>query len=115
MQLIDKYIAAWNATDATARRRLVDEVFADGAAYTDPLAALTGRDQIDAFIAGVQDQFPGLEFQLGGPVDAHHDIVRFSWHLGPADAEPVVIGFDVAEITDGRIATVYGFLDKVPA
>src|SRR5262245_6063330 len=115
MQLIEKYIAAWNATEAAARRQLVDEVFAADAAYTDPLAAVTGRDQIDALLAGVQGQFAGLEFQLAGPVDAHHDIVRFHWHLGPRDAEPIVIGFDVAEISDGRIATVHGFLDKVPA
>jgi limonene-1,2-epoxide hydrolase len=115
MQLIEKYIAAWNETDAAARRQLVDEVYAPDAAYTDPLAAVTGRDQIDALIAGAQNQFAGLEFRLAGRVDAHHDVARFSWHLGPRDADPIVVGFDVAVIADGRIAKVHGFLDKVPA
>jgi hypothetical protein len=65
----------------------------------------------------VQQQFPGLVFALGGPVDANHHQARFSWHLGPAGGEPVVIGFDVAVLdADGaRIRAVHGFLDKVPA
>jgi hypothetical protein len=120
MQLIEKYIAAWNETVPAARRQLIDEVFAPDAAYTDPLAAVTGRDQIDALIAGAQSQFAGLEFRLAGPVDAHHDVARFTWHLGTwhpgqPGGEPVVVGFDVAVIADGRIAQVHGFLDKVPA
>jgi SnoaL-like domain len=115
MQLIEKYLAAWNETVPAARRQLIDEVFAPDAAYTDPLAAVTGRDQIDALIAGAQGQFAGLEFRLAGPVDAHHDVARFTWHLGQPGAEPVVVGFDVAVIADGRIAKVHGFLDQVPA
>ncbi|MEV4620762.1 nuclear transport factor 2 family protein [Asanoa sp. NPDC049573] len=115
MQLVENYITAWNATDAAARRALVEDVFAPDAAYTDPLAAVAGRDQIDGLIQTVQTQFPGLEFRLVGPVDAHHDLVRFTWELGPRDGEAVVVGFDVAVIADDRIARVHGFLDKVPA
>ncbi|WP_049659147.1 nuclear transport factor 2 family protein [Kitasatospora sp. MY 5-36] len=113
-QLAERYLAVWNETDPAARRKLVDEVWAEDGRYTDPLAAVTGRDGIDALIGAAQAQFPGLEFTLG-PVDAHHDVARFTWNLGPAGAEPVVIGFDVLVATpDGRIGAVYGFLDRVP-
>ncbi|KAB1916422.1 nuclear transport factor 2 family protein [Micromonospora sp. AMSO31t] len=115
MELIETYLAAWNTADPAARRALVDEVWTADGTYTDPLAAVAGRDQIDALIGAVQQQFPGLEFRLAGPVDAHHDLARFTWHLGPPGAEPIVVGFDVAVIVDGRIATVHGFLDRVPA
>jgi hypothetical protein len=55
-------------------------------------------------------------FTPAGPVDAHHQQARFTWGLGPEGAEPVVIGFDVAVTgEDGRITSVHGFLDKVPA
>ncbi|MGA8460309.1 MAG: nuclear transport factor 2 family protein, partial [Streptosporangiaceae bacterium] len=60
-------------------------------------------------------QFPGLVLRLGGPVDGHHNLARFSWHLGPAGGEPIVIGFDVAVLAGDRIESVHGFLDKVPA
>jgi hypothetical protein len=114
--LIGKYLATWNETDPARRQKLVAEVFASDAQYTDPLAQVRGRDAIDALIGAVQQQFPGFVFTPGGPVDAHHQQVRFTWGLGPDGAEPPVIGFDVA-VTDeaGQIASVYGFLDKVPS
>ncbi|MEV4257684.1 nuclear transport factor 2 family protein [Spirillospora sp. NPDC049652] len=115
-QQVERYMATWNETDAAARRAAIDEIFAEGAAYTDPLASVEGRDAIDALIAGAQQQFPGLVFRLAGPVDAHHDIVRFTWELGPEGGEAPVAGFDVAVLdADGRIAKVHGFLDRVPA
>jgi hypothetical protein len=114
-EIIERYLAAWNETDATKRRSLVDEVWTPDGSYTDPLADVRGREAIDALIGAVQQQFPGFVFTLGGAVDAHHAQVRFSWHLGPEGAaEPVVIGFDVAVVEQDRIGSVYGFLDKVP-
>ncbi|GAA4256924.1 nuclear transport factor 2 family protein [Dactylosporangium darangshiense] len=115
MQIIEQYIAAWNTTDAAARKELVGRVFTTEATYTDPLAQVTGHDQIDALLAAAQAQFAGLEFTLAGEVDAHHDVARFTWHLGPHNGEPIVVGFDVAVLADGRIDKVHGFLDRVPA
>ncbi len=115
-ELVQRYLAAWNETDAGARRAVLEEVFAEDGVYTDPLVSVRGRDGLDAAIAAVQGQFGGLVFSFGGAVDAHHDIARFVWHLGPEGAEPVVVGFDVVQVgEDGRISRVLGFLDKVPA
>ena len=115
MQLIEQYIAAWNTTDAAARKELVGRVFTPEATYTDPMAQVAGHDEIDALVAQAQGMFPGLEFTLAGPVDALHDVARFAWNLGPRGGEPVVVGFDVAVIADGRIDKVHGFLDRVPS
>jgi hypothetical protein len=114
--LAKRYIDAWNEPDALARRALISDLYTDDAGYTDPLAQASGRDQIDATIAAVQQQFAGLVFSLAGPVDAHHDTARFQWHLGaPGADEPLVVGFDVVVAENGRLRQVYGFLDKVPA
>jgi hypothetical protein len=114
--LIDRYLACWNETDAEARRMLIAEHWSERPTYTDPLAAVEGREALDATIGAVQQQFPGFVFTAAGPVDAHHRQARFTWGLGPADAEPLVVGFDVVVLDDdGRIDTVLGFLDKVPA
>lgn len=113
--LVQSYLDTWNATDPTARRALIERVFTPDARYVDPLADVTGSDALDALIAGVQEQFPGMRFTPVGEVDAHHDVCRFRWGLGPEGAEPLVIGFDVAAVApDGRIRTVHGFLDRVP-
>ncbi|MCX4748053.1 nuclear transport factor 2 family protein [Kitasatospora sp. NBC_01287] len=114
-QLAEHYIATWNETDAATRRKLIDTHWAAEARYTDPLAEVAGRDGVDAVIGAVQAQFPGLVFTLGA-VDAHHNLARFTWDLGPAGAEALVVGFDVLEATeDGLIGAVHGFLDKVPS
>ncbi len=114
-KLAEQYIAAWNETDPAARRALIDQVWAADGQYVDPLAEVSGRDQIDAVIAAAQQQFAGMRFRLAGPVDAHHDQARFTWELGP-DGTALVVGFDVAKRdADGKLALVLGFLDKVPS
>jgi hypothetical protein len=114
--IVHRYIDSWNETDADRRRALIAEVFTPDASYTDPLIAAKGREAIEQFVAAAQQQFAGLVFSLGGPIDAHHDQARFTWHLGaPGAAEPVVIGFDVAVTDNGRLREVYGFIDKAPA
>jgi len=115
-QLVEAYIGVWNERDPARRRAAVERVWAEDGAYVDPLAQVAGWAAVDALVAEAQAQFPGLEFALASDVDAHHDIARFSWSLGPAGGEPVVIGFDVAvRDEDGRLRAVYGFLDRVPS
>lgn len=111
-----KYLDAFNATDAGRRAELLAEVFAADVSYVDPLAAVSGREGVDAFIAGAQSRFPGWTFALIGEVDGHGDRARFTWGLGPAGEEPPVIGFDVVVLDEaGKIADVHGFLDRVPS
>ena len=116
-QLATRYIAAWNETDPAARRDAVAALYAPDARYVDPLADVTGHEAITALIGGVHTQFPGFVFGPVGEAEAHHDVVRFRWGLGPDGAgEPPVIGADAVTLApDGRIALVVGFLDKVPA
>jgi hypothetical protein len=114
--VIDRYIAIWNETDPARRRDLIARTWTEDASYIDPLVVAEGADAIDATIAAAQQQFPGFTFRLGGPVDAHHNLARFTWELAPgAGQEAIVVGFDVAVFaSDGRLQQVHGFLDKVP-
>jgi hypothetical protein len=115
-ELAERYIAIWNETDPARRRRDIDDLWAPDACYVDPLAVAEGRDAIDATIAAVQSQFPGMTFRLAGPVDGHHNQARFTWEFGPEDVEALIVGFDVV-VTDGngRLSQVLGFLDHVTA
>ncbi|MGK8507819.1 nuclear transport factor 2 family protein [Nocardia asiatica] len=116
-EAVDRYFAAWNATDENARSAAVAAAWAEDGGYTDPLAAVSGHAELAAAIGGVQAQFPGFEFRRLGEVDGHHDIARFSWELvSRADGSAPVAGSDVITLgADGRITTVHGFLDRVPA
>lgn len=113
--IVTAYLETWNTTDAAARTALLARHWTPGATYTDPLAEAVGADAIGTTIGAIHQQFPGFVFTQVGEPDAHHRQIRFQWGLGPAGAEPVIIGFDVVVTDDqGRIDTVLGFLDKVP-
>ena len=112
-----RYIQAWNADSADDRAKAVAAAWTEDGGYTDPLAEASGHEGIAAVIAGAREQFPGFEFRLSGSVDGHHDTARFGWELvSVADGSAPVAGFDVVTLAaDGRIRTVSGFLDRVPA
>jgi SnoaL-like domain len=115
-ELAQRYIDTWNETEPSARRTAVDQLYTEDARYVDPMAVADGRAAIASMIGAVQQQFPDFSFRLAGPVDGHHNQARFGWELGPAGSEAPIVGFDVAVSDDsGRIQTVLGFLDKVPA
>jgi hypothetical protein len=115
-QISARYLAAWNETDPAARVTALAELCTPGVRYTDPLAEVTGTHALSELIGAVQSQFAGFGFTAYGPVDGHHQQVRFRWELGPEGGDAPVAGFDVAELADdGRISRVLGFLDRVPA
>ncbi len=113
--IAERYLEAFNETDPAARRRLLEEIYTSNATYTDPHVDLAGPEAIDGFIAQTQERFPGFEFRLEGPVDAHHDQARFQWQAGPAGEPALYAGFDVIVTRDERIDSVYGFADPAPA
>jgi hypothetical protein len=115
--LVERYIETWNETDPEARRSAIARLWAEDARYVDPLASVSGQDEISALIGSVHEQAPGHVFRLlDDRVDAHHNLVRFSWELvPPSGGEPLAVGFDVAVTEEGgRIGSVLGFLDKAP-
>lgn len=111
-----RYVQVWNENDPARRRMLIGQMFTPQATYLDPLMQSTGHDAIDAMVGAAQAQFSGLRFDVSGGPDGHHDVVRFSWSLGTAGAEPVAVGTDIAVMApDGRVEKITGFLDKMPA
>ncbi|SNX56247.1 SnoaL-like protein [Streptomyces sp. TLI_55] len=114
---VARYFEAWNAVDQETLTKAVAAAWATDGSYTDPLADVRGHEQIAAVISGAHEQFPGFVFRQTGVVDGHHDTARFSWELvNEADGSAPVAGSDVITLDEqGRIRSVLGFLDRVPA
>lgn len=110
-----RYIALWNESVPAHRQVLLADLWAETGTYRDPLMQGEGHDEIDALIAGVQGQFPDFRFSLVGKPDGYSDQVRFSWQLGPDGCDGPIKGTDFATLENGRLKSVVGFLDQVPA
>jgi hypothetical protein len=114
-RIADRYIAVWNEIDPVRRRALLAESWTETATYVDPLMQGQGLDQIGSLIDAVHARFPGFRFILDGRVDGYGDKIRFSWTLGPEGQTDMIKGTDFAVVEGGRLRSVTGFLDKVPA
>jgi hypothetical protein len=114
--IVDVYLAAWCEPDAGKRRPLLEKCWADGATYIDPMADVSGRDGLEATIAGFHKQMPGAAIVLSGNIDEHHGRIRFPWALKAADGSTPVKGIDVGQLAaDGRLTSILGFWDAPPA
>jgi SnoaL-like domain len=114
-ELVERYIALWNETDAGMRRALVARTFSEGAGYADPLFAGEGHDAIDGVVAAAQQRFPGLRIRRAGEVDGHHDRIRFCWEALAPEGAVVAKGTDFATVAGTKLAQVTGFVDLMPA
>jgi len=113
--IVEAYVASWNETDPAKRGAAIARAWADKGSYRDPVMASDGHAGIDAMLAGVQAKFPGFVLKRTSKVDSHNDAVRFTWSLGPEAGPSVVEGVDFGTLSsDGRLATIVGFIDKMP-
>ena len=113
--IAENYITAWNEIDAARRQALLKATFTEDVSYRDPIMQGDGHEGVAALIDGVQQRFAGFRFSLKGKPDGFADTIRFSWNLGPEGTEPVIEGTDIGVIENGRLKSITGFLDKIPA
>jgi len=112
---VQRYLAIWNEADAERRARLIAQLWATDARYTDPLADVRGHEAIGGLVGAVQQHYPGHRFEPCGSIDAHGCWLRFSWQLRDASGRGVARGTDFAELLDDRrLRSVTGFLDQAP-
>ena len=111
----NRYIDLWNERAPARRREILAANWTIDARYVDPLMSGDGHDGVDALVAGVQQRFPDFKFSLIGEPNGFGNHVRFSWGLGPDGGDSPIKGTDFAVLSDGRIRSITGFLDQVPA
>ena len=114
-QIAEAYGAAWNETNESKRRALLEQSWADGGVYTDPQSHVEGREALLALIAGFQQQAPGARIVATSGVDSHHGKLRFTWKMAGADGTTIIEGIDFGELApDGRIQRIVGFFGPPP-
>lgn len=108
-RLIGLYLNAWSEMDRPTRISLLERVWRVDSLYIDPRNEAYGRGDLDDLIGAFLAANPGATFTLQGPIDYHHDHIRFYWTLRQADGTELA-GMDYGELSpDGRLAKIIGF------
>ncbi|WP_407542435.1 DUF3291 domain-containing protein (plasmid) [Deinococcus radiomollis] len=107
--VLTAYLAAWNEKDATARRALLERVWAPDGHYTDPVSQAVTLAELDAIIGAFHVANPGATFTQDDDFDHHHGHVRFHWSV---QVRPGVKlrGMDYGQVNAANLLqTIVGF------
>lgn len=111
--LVQDLDQAMNERDPAKRRAAMESIYPADAAFFEVDEVATGYDAVNAIIQSVLEKIPAdFVFQATGPVMENHGVGRLSWGVGPVGGPDVVTGTDMALFRDGRIQSLYVFLDQ---
>ena len=98
--------------DPGRRRRAIAELYAEDCAFYDAEGESISQAAVSDRVGRILDEAPpGFALSLVGPAEVIHDLGRLRWRTGPAGAPPVLSGMDVAVFADGKIRTLYTFIE----
>jgi hypothetical protein len=102
--------------DPDRRQRAIAELYAPDCAFYDVDGESIGPAAVSDRVGHILDESPpGFAFSLVGPAKVIHDLGRLHWRAGPAGAPPVLSGMDVALFANGKIRTLYTFIETPAA
>ena len=114
-QLMERNVLeVFGERDSDRRKSVINELYTENCTFFEADDQIVGRDALNAKVEQILKEAPGFVFRLAGPAEVNHDLGRARWHFGPNGAAPVVAGMDVAVFKEGRIYSLYAFLDKAP-
>jgi hypothetical protein len=105
----------FNERDPDRRAAAIAEVYSADPVFYEQDGVVEGRDALQKRVQELLDGAPGFVFSAEGEATENHNAGRLTWHLGPAGAPPVVTGTDIAITGDGRIRTLYTFIEEPAA
>ena len=101
--------------DPLRRRRTVDEIFHEDAAFYDPNGGIyRGKDEIDRIAGVIRATHPDFQYQPISPPEELGDACRCRWVSGSPGKPPAYAGTDFIIARDGKITAVYLFFDELP-
>lgn len=100
--------------DAEQRIAAIGELYAENAVLNEPETSVTGHAAISEAVTRLLASLPpDFAFTALGPALGHHGIGRLRWQAGPPNGPAAVTGMDIAHFQDGRIHSLYVFLEPV--
>ena len=101
--------------DVTRRRAAIEELYTEDCALYVPPGTFVGQGALDKFAGDLRATHPHFVYTSHGEAQALHNAGRLAWGSGPRVETPDYTGLDVIIVRDGKIATLYVFLDSMPS
>ena len=99
--------------DAARRIEAIRELYLDVADLHEPTGSVRGHDAINRAVTELLAQMPpDFTFTAIRPALVLNHIGRLQWRAGPPEGPAAVTGTDVVHFEDGRIRSLYVFLDQ---
>jgi hypothetical protein len=96
------------------RIEAIRELYAEDAVLNEPHASFKGHAAINEAVTALLARLPPrFVFRALGPAMGHHGIGRLKWSSGPQGGSVAVTGMDIAHFENGRIHSLFVFLDPV--
>ena len=103
----------WSERDADRRRVALEGIYAKDSTLFEVGESISGYDAINEKISNTVNGLPaGFIFTRLKPVIINNNVGRLIWGLGPKDQPMVATGMDIAFFENGKIKSLYVFLDN---
>jgi hypothetical protein len=109
----DNLNQVWNERDPALRLKAIERIYSMTANLYHVGDQVTGFDAINNSVSTTQKILPSnFVFTKLKPVIINNSIGRLIWGAGPEGQSPVATGMDIAHFENGKIKSLYVFLDK---
>src|SRR5258706_1271047 len=99
---------------AKRRRAAIVELYAEDCVLYVPSAMFVGHEALGQHAGELRANHPRSVYTLRSKPQSLHNAGRMAWGSGPPGEPPLQTGWDVIIVRDGKIASLYVFLDAMP-
>ncbi|MBW8522929.1 nuclear transport factor 2 family protein [Chryseobacterium chendengshani] len=108
----DNLQQVWNEKNSTTRLEAIKKIYGEEAKLYHVGHKVKGLDAInDSVTTTLQKLPPDFIFTQLKPVTINNNLGRLIWGAGPESQPHVATGMDIAHFKDGKIKSLYVFLD----
>lgn len=112
-QLMEQNLThVWSERDKMQRLAAIELIYAKDASLFHVGDKTSGHEAINESAHSVINGMPpDFTFTVLKSIVINNDVGRLVWGVGPAGVPPVATGMDIAIFEDGKIKSLYVFLD----
>jgi hypothetical protein len=105
------YTKSWSVADESKRLQLFEQCLSSDCVYTDPIAQVSGYEQLSGYMSELQTRIPGVAF-VTTDFKTHHNYSLTHWNMLDSEGHILSQGASYGLYSaDGRLMQMTGFFE----